>query len=202
MNIEFPSKLVSDAVNEISNLPGIGKKTALRLVFFLLKEDESTTNSLSLALKKLRSEIKYCKECFNISDTDTCGICKSHSKDKTLICVVETPADLIAVENTAQFNGIYHVLGGVISPIDGISPSDIKIEALINRIAKGEIKEVIFALSSTMEADTTVYYISKKIKEFAVQTSTIARGIPVGGELEYTDEITLGRSISQRISYK
>ena len=199
----YPSKLIEDAVNEISHLPGIGKKTALRLVIHLLKQEKETTLHLSDALVKLRTEVKYCKTCHNISDNETCEICTSHRRDHSVICVVENLPDLMAIENTAQYHGSYHVLGGIISPIDGIGPDDLKIDSLINRVKnkEGKIKEIILALSSTMEGDTTSFYLTKKLKNFDLQVSTIARGIPVGGELEYADEITLGRSILSRTTY-
>ncbi|MCG8319782.1 MAG: recombination mediator RecR [Cytophagales bacterium] len=201
--MQYPSKLIEDAVNEISHLPGIGKKTALRLVIHLLKQEKETTLHLSDALVKLRTEVKYCKTCHNISDNETCEICTSHRRDHSVICVVENLPDLMAIENTAQYHGSYHVLGGIISPIDGIGPDDLKIDSLINRVKNKEdkIKEIILALSSTMEGDTTSFYLTKKLKNFDLQVSTIARGIPVGGELEYADEITLGRSILSRITY-
>jgi len=198
----FPSKLIEDAVNEISKLPGIGKKTALRLVLHLLKEENSTTLQLSEALVKARQNIAYCEKCHNISDTKVCAICSSHRRDLSLVCVVEDIRDVIAVENTNQYFGVYHVLGGVISPMDRIGPSDLKIDTLIHRIASGEVKELIFALSPTMEGDTTAFYITKKIKDYRVKVTTIARGIPLGGELEYADEITLGRSIVTRTVYE
>lgn len=201
--MQYPSKLIEDAVNEISHLPGIGKKTALRLVIHLLKQEKETTLHLSDALVKLRTEVKYCKTCHNISDNETCEICTSHRRDHSVICVVENLPDLMAIENTAQYHGSYHVLGGIISPIDGIGPDDLKIDSLINRVKNKEdrIKEIILALSSTMEGDTTSFYLTKKLKNFNLQVSTIARGIPVGGELEYADEITLGRSILSRTTY-
>ncbi|MDN5200523.1 recombination mediator RecR [Fulvivirgaceae bacterium BMA10] len=200
--MHFSSKLIEDAVHEISKLPGIGKKTALRLVLHLLKEEKESTENLATALVKLRTQIKYCKACYNISDDDLCAICTSHRRDASTICVVENTPDLMAIENTAQYNGVYHVLGGIISPIDGIGPSDLKIAELIDRV-KGseEVKEIILALSPTMEGDTTAFYITKKLKEFDLKISTIARGVPVGGELEYADEITLGRSIITRTEY-
>jgi recombination protein RecR len=200
--MEFPSKLVKNAVEEIAKLPGIGKKSALRLVMHLLRETPEATEDLSEALTKLRREIKYCAKCHNISDTDICSICSNPNRDRTLICVIENPSDVLAIENTSQFSGIYHVLGGVISPIEGIGPSDIKVQELIDRIPGSEVKEIILALSSTMEADTTAFYITKKVRDFGVRTSSIARGVPVGGELEYTDEVTLGRSIVGRVSYE
>ena len=199
--MEFPSRLIEDAVTEIAKLPGIGKKSALRMALFLLKQDESFTSSLAEALVKLRTEIKHCVQCHNISDEEVCSICDSHTRDRSLVCIVETPADVLAIENTGQYKGVYHVLGGVISPIEGIGPSDLKIGELIHRLPASEVKEVIFALSSTMEADTTAFYITKKIRDLGMKISSIARGVPVGGELEYTDEVTLGRSIVGRVSY-
>jgi recombination protein RecR len=198
--MDYPSKLIEDAVNEVSKLPGIGKKTALRLVLHLIKEHESKTFLLTEALKNLRSKIKMCKTCHNISDDDECNICRSHRRDRSLLCVVEDTRDVMAIENTAQFNGRYHVLGGVISPINGIGPANLKIDSLVTRIAAAdcEVKEIILAISPTMEGDTTAFYINKKLAAFPVKISSIARGIPVGGDLEYADEITLGRSIMGR----
>lgn len=198
--MEFPSKLIEDAVNEVSKLPGIGKKTALRLVLHLVKESEHKTAALTDALNRMRQQIRFCKTCFNISDTDECTICKSHRRDKSVLCVVEETNDVMAIENTAQYNGVYHVLGGVISPMNGVGPSDLKIDALIDRMvrAQGTIKEIVLALSPTMEGDTTAFYLHKRLREFPVKVTSIARGVPVGGELEYTDEITLGRSILGR----
>ncbi len=198
----FPSKLIEDAVNEVAKLPGIGKKTALRLVLHLLKEDHTSTLKLSEALTNARLKITYCETCHTISDTKICGICSSHRRDPSQICVVEDIRDVIAIENTSQYYGVYHVLGGVISPMERIGPSDLKIESLINRVASGEIKELIFALSPTMEGDTTSFYITKKIKPYGIKITTIARGIPLGGELEYADELTLGRSIVTRTVYE
>lgn len=202
--MNFPSRLVDDAVNEISKLPGIGKKTALRMVLFLLKEEENTTKTLAEALVNMRNNIKYCRQCFNISDDNTCSICLNKNRDQSVLCVVENTSDVLAIENTAQFNGLYHVLGGVISPIEGISPSDIKIQELLERThsENSEVKEVILALNSTMEADTTAFYITKKLKDTNIKMTTIARGVPIGSELEYTDEVTLGRSILSRINYQ
>lgn len=202
--MEYPSRLIENAVGEISKLPGIGKKTALRLVLHLLKEPEATTVELSEALTELRTKIRYCKDCHNISDEEVCNICASHRRDRSIICVVEDTRDVLAIENTAQYTGLYHLLGGVISPIEGIGPSELNIEQLLQRIEnnRDEVKEVIFALSPTMEGDTTAFYLTKKLKEFGVKISTIARGIPIGGELEYTDEITLGRSILSRTAYQ
>jgi recombination protein RecR len=198
--MEFPSKLIEDAVNEVSKLPGIGKKTALRLVLHLIKEHESKTYLLTESLKNLRSKIKTCTICHNISDDDVCNICRSHRRDRSLLCVVEDTRDVMAIENTAQFNGRYHVLGGVISPINGIGPTNLKIDSLVMRIAASdcEVKEIILAISPTMEGDTTAFYINKKLAGFPIKISSIARGIPVGGDLEYADEITLGRSIVSR----
>ena len=198
--MEYSSKLIEEAVNEVSKLPGIGKKTALRLVLHLVKENEFKTTALTDALRKLRANIKFCKTCHNISDEDECNICRSHRRDHTIVCVVEESRDVIAIENTSQFIGVYHVLGGVISPINGIGPSELKIETLLGRMAKanGDIKEIILALSPTLEGDTTAFYINRKLKEFPIKISSIARGVPVGGDLEYADEITLGRSIVGR----
>ena len=198
--MEFPSKLIEDAVNEVSKLPGIGKKTALRLVLHLIKEHESKTYQLTEALKNLRSKIKTCTICHNISDDDVCNICRSHRRDRSLLCIVEDTRDVMAIENTAQYIGRYHVLGGVISPINGIGPANLKIDSLVTRIAASdcEVKEIILAISPTMEGDTTAFYIHKKLAAFPVKISSIARGIPVGGDLEYADEITLGRSIVSR----
>jgi len=198
--LDFPSKLIEDAVNEMSRLPGIGKKTALRLVLHLVKENENRTTALTQALQKLRTNIRFCKTCHNICDEEQCTICTSHRRDRALICVVEEGKDVMAIENTSQYMGIYHVLGGIISPVNGIGPEELKIESLISRIhgAKGEVREIILALSPTMEGDTTAFYIHKKLKDFPVRVTSIARGVPVGGELEYADEITLGRSITGR----
>jgi len=203
--LNFPSKLIEDAVTEISRLPGIGKKTALRLALHLLKQHEANTEALALAITRMRAEIQYCKTCHNISDAEECSICISHRRDGSLLCVVEDIRDVLAIENTNQFRGKYHVLGGVISPIQGIGPEELKIESLLSRVdlaAQSEpIHEVILALSATMEGDTTSFYLAKKLKEKGIQVSSIARGIPVGGELEFTDEVTLGRSIMSRINY-
>lgn len=198
--MEFSSRLLEEAVNQISKLPGIGKKTALRLALFLIREPEVQSRQLTEAIRNLRSNIRSCRTCFNISDEDTCTICKSPRRDRSIVCVVEDMRDVMAIENTAQFQGLYHVLGGVISPVNGIGPGDLRIESLLNRvgISGSEIREVILALSPTMEGDTTAFYIHKKLAEFKVKVSSIARGIPVGGDLEYADEITLGRSILSR----
>lgn len=195
----YPSKLIEEAVNQISKLPGIGKKTALRLVLHLIKDRPENTFALTEALNNLRSQIRFCRLCYNISDAEVCRICASHRRERSIVCVVEDTKDVMAIENTAQYTGLYHVLGGVISPIHGIGPSDLKIEALVGRLAnQPEIKEVIFALSPTMEGDTTAFYVNKRIKELNVKVSVIARGVPVGGDIEYADEITLGRSILGR----
>lgn len=202
--MEYPSKLIERAVEEISKLPGIGKKTALRLALHLLKESENNTLALSEALVDLRTKTKYCKLCLNISDAEVCNICSSHRRDRSIICVVEDTRDVLAIENTSQYTGLYHVLGGVISPIEGVGPGELNIDQLLKRVENTEdpVKEIILALSPTMEGDTTAFYLTKKLKAFDVNISTIARGIPIGGELEYADEITLGRSIVSRTSYK
>jgi recombination protein RecR len=200
--MEFSSKTVEEAVRQFAKLPGIGKKTALRLVLHLLKQDEQTVEEFSASLLKLKSDLKYCRVCNNISDTDICGICADARRSHETVCVVEDLRDVMAIENTSQYRGVYHVLGGLISPIEGIGPDDITIESLINRLQTEDTKEVIFALAATMEGDTTSFYISKKIKNLNLKITTIARGIAIGGELEYADEITLGRSILGRIPYK
>ncbi|HET8858869.1 recombination mediator RecR [Marivirga sp.] len=202
--MEFSSKLIESAVNEFSKLPGIGKKTALRLVLHLLKQDENFTTDVAQSLIDMRQNIKYCKKCHNISDEEVCNICKSHKRDDSIICLVEDTRDVLAIENTSQYNGLYHVLGGIISPIEGIGPEDLTIDSLMERVSSStsEVKEIIFGLSPTMEGDTTAFYISKKVKQLGIKTSTIARGIPIGGELEYADEITLGRSIVSRTAYE
>jgi len=203
--VNFPSKLVEDAVNEISRLPGIGKKTALRLTLHLLKQKEAVAGSLAEAILKMRSEIQYCRYCHNISDNDICSICESPHRERSILCVVEDIPDVLAIENTSQYKGLYHVLGGIISPIHGVGPEELHIESLINRVdsrsGEDRVAEVILALSATMEGDTTSFYIMRRLKEKGVKVSTIARGIPIGGELEYTDEVTLGRSILTRINY-
>lgn len=197
--MEYPSKLVEQAVEEVAKLPGIGKKTALRLILHLLKEPIIETAQLSEALRQLRENVKYCKTCHIIADTEECT-CLTMNRDVTTILVVEDTPDVLAIRNTGQYNGLFHVLGGRISPMDGIGPENVKIDSLIDRIkdSGSDVKEVILALSSTMEGDTTAFYITKLLKETGVKVTTIARGIPVGGELEYTDEITLGRSIMTR----
>ncbi len=199
--MEFPSKLIEEAVIEISKLPGIGKKTALRLAMHLLKQEVSTTELLSDALLNLRKNINYCEECHSIADDKICRICASSTRDDKVICVVEDSKDVLAIENTNQYFGKYHVLGGVISPIEGIGPSDLQLDSLIERVKKNGVQELILALSATMEGDTTAFYITKKMKDFQVKISTIARGIPIGGEIDYADEVTLGRSIVTRVAY-
>lgn len=200
--MEFSSKLLENAVNEVSQLPGIGKRTALRLVLHLLRQPKDQTEHLSKALSTVREEIKFCKSCHNISDTDICEICNNPHRNEDIICVVEDIRDVMAIESTSSFKGLYHVLGGKISPMDGIGPNDLTINALVDRVKEGTIKELIFALSSTMEGDTTNFYIYKQIQDLDIITSTIARGISVGDELEYADEITLSRSIMNRIPFE
>jgi recombination protein RecR len=200
--MNFSSKLLENAVAEFSKLPGVGQKTALRLVLHLLNQDKDDVERFSTAMTKLRNEILFCRECHNISDQPVCEICTSHKRDRSTICIVEDTRDVMAIENTNQFNGVYHVLGGLISPMDGIGPSDLEIDSLLARITPGDVKEVFFALSATMEGDTTIFYLNKRLKDYTISISTIARGIAFGGELEYVDEITLGRSIATRVPYE
>ncbi len=200
--MDFSSKLLENAVNEVSRLPGIGKRTALRLVLHLLKQPKENTKYLAEALTNLRNDIKSCSKCHNISDTVLCDICNNPRRNAEIVCVVEDIRDVMAIESTAQFKGLYHVLGGKISPIEGIGPQNLQIESLVEKVKGGEVKELIFALSSTMEGDTTNFYIYKQIEKYNITTSTIARGISVGDELEYADEITLGRSIVNRIPFE
>lgn len=200
--MEFSSKLLENAVNEMSLLPGVGKRTALRLILHLLRQPKEQSLDLAKALEEMRTKINFCKSCFNISDNELCEICANPNRNSELICVVEDIRDVMAIENTSSYKGLYHVLGGKISPMDGIGPNDLNIAPLINKVKQGGIKELIFALGSTMEGDTTNFYIYKQIQDFNVETSTIARGISVGNELEYTDEITLGRSIVNRIPFE
>ena len=200
--MEFSSKLLEKAVNEMAQLPGIGKRTALRLVLHLLKQPLEQTQFLSQALTTMREEIKFCVSCHNISDVEVCEICNNPNRNHKIICVVEDVRDVMAIENTNQFKGVYHVLGGKISPIDGVGPSQLNIESLVEKVKLGEMEELIFALSSTMEGDTTNFYIFKRIKDYSIKTSTIARGIAVGDELEYADEVTLGRSILNRVPFE
>lgn len=200
--MNYPSKLIEEAVLEISKLPGIGKKSALRLALHLLKSDKSQTQNLTEALSNLREKTTYCKTCHNISDQEICNICGSHRRDAGIIAVVQDTRDVLAIENTSQYSGLYHVLGGIISPMMGIGPNDLTIDSLVTRIEQHpEVKEVILALSPTMEGDTTAFYLQKRLRDFPLKISTIARGIPIGGDLEYTDEITLGRSILSRIDF-
>ncbi|TAF64925.1 MAG: recombination protein RecR [Cytophagales bacterium] len=200
--MEFSSKLIEEAVTEIAKLPGIGKKTALRLAFHLLKQDETKTIQLANALIKLRKDIQYCQKCHFIADTPLCNFCTNPLRDQTTLCIVENSQDIIAIENTAQYKGLYHILGGVISPMEGISPTQLRIDSLLQRVEELAIKEIIFALSPTMEGDTTIFYIAKKLKNFSIKITTIARGIPIGSEIEYTDELTLGKSILSRTQYE
>ncbi len=199
---QYPSLLLEKAVDELSGLPGVGRKTALRLALHLLRRPKEEADSLSYAITGLRHNVKYCSVCHNISDTDICPICADSRRDAATVCVVENVQDVMAIENTQQYHGLYHVLGGIISPIDGIGPSDIEIESLVQRVEKGGVGEVILALSSTMEGDTTNFYISRKLENSGVKLSVIARGISVGNEIEYTDEVTLGRSIINRTPFQ
>ncbi|MGL5272491.1 MAG: recombination mediator RecR [Phocaeicola sp.] len=201
MNQQYPSALLEKAVGEFAKLPGIGRKTAMRLVLHLLRQEVSAVESFGGSIITLKREVKYCKLCHNISDTEVCRICANPVRDRSTVCVVETIRDVMAVEGTQQYRGLYHVLGGVISPMDGIGPSDLEINSLIERVKEGEVKEIILALSSTMEGDTTNFFISRKLTEYDVKLSVIARGISIGDELEYTDEITLGRSIVNRTPF-
>ncbi|MCR5471553.1 recombination mediator RecR [Prevotella communis] len=198
---QYPSRLLERAVQEFSQLPGIGRKTALRLVLHLLRQDADDVFQFTDAISRMKEEVKFCKVCHNISDQDVCPICSNDRRDSSTICVVENIQDVMAVENTQQFTGLYHVLGGLISPMDGIGPADLEIESLVSRVSEGHVKEVILALSSTMEGDTTNFYIFRKLAPYDVKISIIARGIAVGNELEYTDEVTLGRSILNRTPF-
>ncbi|WP_346881372.1 recombination mediator RecR [uncultured Algibacter sp.] len=200
--MEFSSKLLERSVNEMSQLPGIGKRTALRLVLHMLRQPKEQTLALSNALQAMRNDVKFCKSCHNISDVELCEICSSPGRNDEIICVVEDIRDVMAIENTSSFRGLYHVLGGKISPMDGIGPHELNIQSLVDKVKIGKIKELIFALSSTMEGDTTNFYIFKQIQDYNILTSTIARGISVGDELEYADEITLGRSIVNRVPFE
>jgi recombination protein RecR len=199
--ISFPSKLLEEAVNEFAKLPGIGKRTAMRLVLHLLKEKDDKSLALGNAILAVKQNIKYCKICHNVSESDVCLICNDQNRDKSLICIVEDIRDFMAIESTGQFNGVYHILGGIISPMDGIGPNELNIESLVKRITDSNVKEIIMALSTTIEGDTTIFYIYKRLKNFNITISTIAKGVAIGDELEYTDEITLGRSIVNRIPY-
>ena len=197
--MQFSSSLLENAVNEFAKLPGIGKKTALRLVLHLLKQDSQEVNQFSEVISRMRSEIKFCQRCFNVADGDICSICANSARKQEIICVVESIRDVIAIESTQQYNGIYHILGGVISPLDGIGPDQLHIEALVNRVQKEKTEEIIFALNPNIQGDTTIYYIQKKIQSAPVRITTIARGIAFGGELEYADEMTLARSLQNRL---
>lgn len=200
--MNYPSHLIEEAVNELSKFPGIGKKSAMRMVLHLLKQKEQDVVKLGESVIRLRTQIQYCKRCANVSDTELCNICASHKRDQHTICVVEDLRDVLAIENTNQFNGTYHVIGGLISPINGIGPDSLNINSLIGRVQEEGTKELIMALSATMEGDTTGFYLSKRMKDLNVNISTISRGIAIGGELEYADEITLGRSIALRVPYQ
>lgn len=200
--MNLSSKLLENAVNAFATLPGIGKKTALRLVLHLAKMPTEQSEQLSEAIVQMRRGIQHCQRCHNLADDAICAICADPRRDTSLVCVVESIRDVLAIEETGQFRGLYHVLGGVISPIEGIGPQDLTVDALVNRAASGEIKEVIMAISPTIEGETTIFYISKKLKDFGVHISAIARGVSFGGELEYADEVTLGRSIAARIPYR
>ncbi|MFB6317989.1 recombination mediator RecR [Saccharicrinis sp. FJH54] len=203
MNLaQFPSALLEEAVNEFAQLPGIGRKTALRLVLFLLKRDTDQVKAFSNSIIRLKDEICYCKHCHNISDTEVCGICAHPKRDHSIVCVVENIKDVMAVENTMQYFGVYHVLGGIISPVDGIGPNDIELNSLFKRIGEGGVNELILALPTTMEGDTTNFYIYKKLKQSGIKITTLARGVSIGDELEYTDEVTLGRSLKNRTLFE
>ena len=201
MNNPYPSKLLENAVNEFAKLPGIGKKSALRLVLHLLRQDETKVVNFADTIVKLKQEVKYCQMCYNISDTDMCEICSDNNRNKSLVCVVENIKEVMAIERTGQFKGLYHVLGGIISPIDGVGPSDLQIASLEEKVKEGEIEELVFALSATMEGDTTNFYIFRKLQPFNVKISIIARGVSIGDEIEYADEVTLGRSILNRTPF-
>lgn len=198
----YPSKLLEDAVRELSRLPGIGKRTALRLALFLLREDAQASEALAGAILRLRQQIRYCQQCYNISDTDVCPICSNPKRNRSILCVVEDTRDVLAIENTAQYTGIYHVLGGVISPVDGIGPHDLTIDMLERKVQEQDIAEVIFALPATIEGDTTNFYLFKRLQDYNIRFSIIARGVAIGDDLEYTDELTLGRSILNRTAYE
>lgn len=199
---QYPSQLLERAVEAFSQLPGVGRKTALRLVLHLLRQSTEDVDSFANAVIRVKHDVKYCKVCHNISDNEVCSICSDPRRDSSVVCVVENIQDVMAIENTQQFHGLYHVLGGIISPMDGIGPHDLEIESLVERVEEGTVKEIILALASTMEGDTTNFYISRKLKDTGVKLSVIARGISVGDELEYTDEVTLGRSILNRTPFE
>lgn len=202
MTQQYPSQLLEKAVAEFAKLPGIGRKTALRLLLNMLRRDEEDVDRFASAISRLRHEVKYCSICHNISDSDVCPVCSDARRDTSMVCVVENIQDVMAIENTQQYRGLYHVLGGIISPMDGIGPADIEIDSLVERVAKGGVSEVILALSSTMEGDTTNFYIFRRLADLDVKVSVIARGISVGNEIEYTDEVTLGRSIVNRTLFR
>ena len=202
MNQLYSSKLLENVVNEFSKLPGIGKKTALRMALHLLKQDEESVKQFGQAVIQLRSEVMYCRDCHNLSDVEVCEICSSPRRDHSIVCVVETVRDVMSIENTMQYQGVYHVLGGVISPMDGVGPADLTIDSLEQKVAAGKISEIILALSTTMEGDTTNFYIYRKVKHFPVVVSTLARGLAIGDELEYADQVTLGRSIINRMPFE
>lgn len=199
--MDFSSKLLEQAVNELAQLPGIGKRTALRMALHLLKQPKDQTLAMAAAISNFRTQVMFCQQCHNLSDIPICTICSSPKRKTEQLCVVEDIRDVMAIENTGQYLGLYHVLNGIISPIDGIGPQDLTIDSLVNKVKQGHVKEVIFALSATMEGDTTIFYINKQLRNYPITLSTIARGIPVGDELEYTDEVTLGRSILKRVPY-
>jgi len=201
MNRAYPSTLLENAVDELSALPGVGRKTALRLSLYLLRREPEYAERLGTALQALRRDVKYCRTCHNICDTDLCDICADTSRDRSTVCVVENVKDVMTVENTAQFRGLYHVLDGIISPIDGIGPADLEIDSLVKRVAEGEVREVVLALSTTMEGDTTNFFIYRKLSAYPVRVTVIARGVSIGDELEYADEVTLGRSILNRVEF-
>ncbi len=199
---EYSSKLLTKAIEQFASLPGIGKRTAMRLALHLLKQDKEHVKQFGTAFIDLREKIQYCKKCYNISETEICSICSNPRRDQSIICVVEDIRDVMAIENTSQYKGLYHVLGGIISPMDGIGPADLTIDELVNRVSEGKVNEVIMALSTTMEGDTTNFYLFKRLKHIELQVSTIARGIAIGDELEYADELTLGKSLINRVLYE
>ena len=201
MNQQYPSVLLENAVNELAALPGVGRKTALRLALHILRRDTGYSERLSSSLLALRRDINYCRQCHNICDTDLCSICANPSRDHSIVCVVENVKEVMAIENTSQFHGVYHVLGGIISPIEGIGPADLEVNSLIERVSSGEVKEIILALRTTMEGDTTNFFLYRKLEPYNIVVSVIARGISIGDEIEYADEITLGRSIINRVSF-
>ena len=201
MSQQYPSQLLEKAVGEFAKLPGIGRKTAMRLVLHMLRQEQSSVEAFGNAIMTLKREVKYCKVCHNICDDDICSICSNPSRDHSMVCVVENVKEVMAIENTGQFKGVYHVLGGIISPMDGIGPSDLNIDSLVERVATGEVKEVLLALSTTMEGDTTNFFIYRKLSAYDVRVTVIARGVSIGDEIEYADEITLGRSIVNRVNF-